>query len=67
MPLYELAIIERPTKKEAEEGAQEKLVFGPRAVIAKDHQSALLGLILSGEIPKMDAAKAEVLVRPFAQ
>jgi len=32
MPLFEVAIIEKPTKKEAEEGASERLVFGPKAV-----------------------------------
>ena len=35
--LYEVAILEKPTKKEVEEnGATEKLVFGPKAVVAND-------------------------------
>lgn len=71
MPLFEVAILTKPTKKEAEDGAQEKLVFGPKAVIARDIQSAGIAAILS-ETPKnpdgtaIDMSRAEVLVRPFA-
>ena len=44
--LYEVAILETPTKKEAEEGKTERLVFGPRAVIANDPQSAGIAAVL---------------------
>lgn len=64
--LFEVAIIEKPTKKEAEEGAVERLVFGPKAVIARDAQSAGIAAILGGDAPKLEMARAEVLVRPFA-
>jgi hypothetical protein len=67
MPLFEVAVLQRPTKKEEEEGAIEKLVFGPKSVVARDPQSAVLAAILSGEKPAdFDMTKAEVLVRPFA-
>lgn len=33
--LYEIAILEKPTKKETEEGAMEKLVFGPKAIVTR--------------------------------
>jgi hypothetical protein len=66
MPLFEVAIIEKPTKKEAEDGAIEKLVFGPKAVIARDHQAAVVAAILGPDQPQVDMNKAEVLVRPFA-
>ncbi len=66
MPLFEVAIIQVPSKKEAEEGATEKLVFGPKAVIAKDSQSAAIAAVMGGEKPDIDMAKAQVLVRPFA-
>lgn len=66
MPLFEVAIIEKPTKKEAEEGAGEQLVFGPKAVVAKDAQGAVLAAILGGDKPALNMARAEVLVRPFA-
>jgi hypothetical protein len=66
MPLFEVAIIEKPTRKEAEEGATEKLVFGPTPVIAKDQQSAVVVALLGENRPSVDMNKAEVLVRPFA-
>jgi hypothetical protein len=43
MPLFEIAIIQKPTKKELDEGTGvEKLIFGPTAVMAKDGQSAAI-------------------------
>ncbi len=66
MSLYEVAILERPTKKEAEEGKQERLVFGPKAVVANDPQSAAIAAVLDGEKPELDRSRMEVLVRPFA-
>lgn len=68
MPLFEVAIIEKPTKKEAEEGATERLVFGPKPVIARDPQGAVVVALLGGgaDRPTVDMNKAEVLVRPFA-
>lgn len=67
MPLFEVAIIEKPTKKEAEEGALEKLVFGPKAVIAADGQSAALSAVLQNQtdMAKIDPARITVLIRPF--
>lgn len=67
MPLFEVAILEEPTKKEMEEeGKQEKLVFGPQAVVAKDEQSAGVAAVLdcNNEI-KIDKTKMRILVRPF--
>jgi hypothetical protein len=66
MPLYEVAILERPSKKEAEEeGAQEKLVFGPKPVVARDPQGAVVSAVLGSDL-KINADKMQVLVRPFA-
>lgn len=65
MPLFEVVILERPTKKEEEEtGACEKLVFGPKAVVAKDPQSAAIASVLDEQI-KVDKGRMQVLVRPF--
>ena len=65
--LYEIAILEKPTKKEIEEnGAVEKLVFGPKAVVANDPQSAAISAVLDGGEIKVDRARMVVLVRPFA-
>ena len=69
MPLFEVAILELPTKKEIEEGAtEEKLVFGPECVIARD--ATLAGARAIMEHPESTAninrAKMLILVRPFA-
>lgn len=67
MPLFEIAITQKPTKKEAEDGNTEKLMFGPKAVVAKDQQSAVIDLAMSGELPKeIDRARMEIYCRPFA-
>jgi hypothetical protein len=68
MPLFEVAIIQTQTKKEAEDGVGgEKLLFGPKFVIARDSQNAALGAVMGEDAPKgIDMNKAQVLVRPFA-
>ena len=66
MPLFEVAILETPTKKEAEDGKGERLVFGPTAVVAKDGQSAAIAAVMDGEKIDADRARMTVLVRPFA-
>jgi len=67
MPLFEVAILERPTKKESEENsAIEKLVFGPKAVVANDAQSAGIAAVLDNKDIEVDRARMLVLVRPFA-
>lgn len=66
MPLFEVAIIQKPTKKELDEGtAQEKLVFGPKAVIAKDGQTAAIVAVTEAGSTPVDMNRAEVIVRPF--
>lgn len=67
MPLFEVAILQKPTKKEAEDGASEELVFGPKAVVAADSQSAAIAAVMGGDVPStLDKSRMEVLVRPFA-
>ena len=66
MPLFEVAILEHPTKKQKEDGASEKLVFGPKCVVAKDTQSAAIGACLGKDTPDFDQSRMQVLVRPFA-
>lgn len=66
MPLFEVAILERPTKNEAEDGKVERLVMAPRAVIAADSQSAAIAAVLDGEKFDVDRTRMSVLVRPFA-
>lgn len=68
MPLFEVAIIRKPTKKEVEEGTgQEGLVLAPTPVLARDPNSAVIAAVTKdGGIQGFDANKCEVLVRPFA-
>ncbi len=65
--LFEVAILERPTKAQADEGGAERLVFGPKAVVAADAQSAAISAVM-GEAKgiTMDQSRMQVLVRPFA-
>lgn len=67
MPLFEVAILEKPTQKEIEDGKGERLVFGPQAVVAADGQSAAIAAVMdSKEKVDVDRARMQVLVRPFA-
>ena len=68
MPLFEVAIVQQPTKKETEEGTGvEKLLFGPKAVLARDGQTAAIAAVTGPDAPKdLDMTRAQVLVRPFA-
>lgn len=61
--LYEVAVVEKPTKKQADEdGAVETLVMAPKAVVARDPQMAAI-MATKGEAL---TERCEVLVRPFA-
>jgi hypothetical protein len=68
--LFEVAILETPTKKEQEDGKTERLVFGPKAVVANDGQSAAIAAVLDGDGSgtkiEVDRSRMKVLVRPFA-
>lgn len=69
MPLFEVAILEVPTKKEVDEGTgSEKLVFGPTAVVARDSQSAAMRAVLENpsSVASINKERMSVLVRPFA-
>lgn len=67
--LYEVAILETPTKKEAEDGKGERLVFGPKCIVANDPQTAGIAAVLTGnngEKIEVDFGRMKVLIRPFA-
>lgn len=67
MPLFEVALIKRPTKKEEEDGKFEELILPPSPVIARDTQAAAVQAVASNadKVGK-DLAQVQVLVRPFA-
>jgi hypothetical protein len=65
--LYEVALIQQPTQKEKEDGAQETLVLPPTPVIARDEQSAGVAAVMQYKDKiTCDIARVQVLVRPFA-
>lgn len=69
MPLFEVAILEQPTKNEAEDGKGERLILKPTSVVAKDAQSAAIAAVLDttdDAVKGVDRARMQVLVRPFA-
>ncbi len=68
MPLFEVAILEIPTKKESEEGQGERLAFGPTFVVAKDSQSAAMRAVMENpeSMKFINRDRMQVLVRPFA-
>jgi len=65
MPLFEVAILEKPTQKEAENGQAERLVLPPKAVVANDEQSAGVIAVMDSTGLEVDHSRMEVLVRPF--
>ena len=69
MALFEVAIMQVPTKKEIEEGTgEEALVFGPAFVTAKDGQAAAIKAVLNNpqKTADINQDRMQVLVRPFA-
>ena len=67
--LFEVAILEIPTQKEIEgNGAMERLLFGPVAVVARDEKGAVMQATRQMEHEEpWDASRVQVLVRPFVQ
>lgn len=63
--LYEVAIIEKPTKKAMEDGKSERIILPPTPICASSEQSAGL---LAGKQASLEGAnidQLEVYVRPF--
>lgn len=65
--LYEVALIEKPTKKELEDGKAERLILPPTPVIADNDKSAGVQAVMQNKDKiSGDLSRVEVLVRPFA-
>lgn len=68
MPLFEVAIVKRPTPAEIEKGIPEKLILGPVPVISRDKEAAATVALMENPVPlPNDPSMWEVLVRPFVQ
>ena len=66
MPLFEVALVEEPTKKEREEeGKQDRLVyFTPNPIVAKDSHEASIDAYMSCP-EEVEKDRLKVFVRPF--
>ena len=65
MPIFEVVVVEMPTKNGREDGELETLVLGPEVVVARNGQAA--AIIASRKMDDdVDTGRLEVLVRPFA-
>ena len=66
MPLFEVAILENPTKNEQDKGTCERLVYGPQAVVAADKQGAIVMAAMKvKDESALDPSRMVILVRPF--
>lgn len=66
MPLYEIALIQNPTKIEAENGSLGKLIMPPVYVMARNEQAAGVQAVMANKATLPDELdRVEVLVRPF--
>lgn len=63
--LYEVALVEEPTKKAAEDGKMERLVFGPKAICAGSDQAAGLLAGKEADLSGVNVDQLRVYVRPF--
>ncbi len=67
MPLFQVAITKKPTKKEEEEGGVEKLLLEPIWVVAKNAEMAVAQAMRKANktLSDDDADRAEGHGRPF--
>jgi len=66
MPLFQIAVVSVPTKKELEEGETEKLIYWTeKPICAKNEQTAVLGVAMSDGLKGADLNKIQVIVLPF--
>lgn len=64
--LYLVALIQKPTKKQEEDGQQETLILPPTPIIAKDDKSAAVQAVANNKDKiTADLQNVEVIVRPF--
>lgn len=64
MPLFEVAVITKPSKNDADSGKSDAVLLAPTAIVARDQQAAILKAtkLLKEDV---DLDKCEVLARPF--
>lgn len=65
MPLFQVVILEKPKKKDAENGNLERLVLGPINIVSTDTQAAALSVIMDNADMEINRNRMDVQVRPF--
>lgn len=66
MPLYQIAVVSMPSKKDIEEGISENLIYWTeKPICAKNEQAALFGVAMSDALKGADLNKIQVIVVPF--
>jgi hypothetical protein len=69
--LFEVALTQRPTKKEEEEGKGETLVMPPRPVVADTDQAAAIKAVTEfkadGKNGEINLDRVKVYCRPFCE
>jgi hypothetical protein len=63
--LYQVAIVEKLTQKQTEEGVEEKVIVDPMFIIAPNDQAAALRTVVANKDKIGDRADITVLVRNF--
>lgn len=67
MPLFDVAVIIEPTKKEKDDGELEKLIHCEQWIVAANERAAgFEAAIKASKKEDFDMARMKVLVRPFA-
>jgi len=66
MAVFEVLVIEKPREKDTED--LEKILFGPKLVVAKSSESAGMQVILGNDLKKnINPERIKVIIRPFSQ
>lgn len=63
--VFEILVIEKPTKEDAKNGKLEKIANGPKHFVAADESRAMMKAAMEFQLD-LDNDRLEVLVRPFA-
>jgi hypothetical protein len=63
MPLYEVAVLTKPSKNDQDNGIQQSIIMLPKAVVASDEKAAAVKATAGISVNQTD--DIEVLVRPF--
>lgn len=66
--MFEVAILESNKMHKGEVEKPEKLLYGPKAVLAKDDKVAAMKTIMenAAALAEADSDRIQVIVRPFA-